>query len=81
MGYNQVVPTHKAMTVDEVKAEVLLLNLDNIRNFDCSRSKIDDFYSMWGRFGPEAARIAMIPYIWESKCSRPSEYFGIDLNA
>jgi hypothetical protein len=69
------------MTVDDVKAEVLLLTLDNIRKFDCGRSKTDDFYSMWGRFGPEAARTAMIPYIWEGKCSRPSEYFGIELNS
>ena len=67
------------MTVEEVKAEVQLLNLDNIKLFDCNRSKIDDFYSMWGRFGPEAARTAMIPYIWEGKCSRPSEYFDIKL--
>ena len=68
------------MTVEEVKAEVLLLNLDNIRQFDCSRSKTDDFYSMWGRFGPEAARTAMIPYIFNGKCSRPSAFFGLELN-
>ncbi len=67
------------MTVEEVKAEVQLLNLDNIRKFPCSRSKCDDFYSMWGRFGPEAARTAMIPYIWDGRSPRPSEHFGLEL--
>ena len=67
------------MTVEEVKAEVQLLDLDNIKKYDCTRSKRDDFYSMWGRFGPDAARTAMIPYIWDGRFPRPSEYFGIKL--
>ena len=65
------------MTVEEVKAEVQLLDLNNIKKYPCSRSKMDDFYSMWQRFGPEAARTIMIPPIWESKLPRPSEVFGV----
>lgn len=68
------------MTVEEVKAEVLLLDLYNIRKYDCSPSLTDQFYSMWQRFGPQAARTAMIPYIWNNKTPRPSEYFGLELN-
>jgi hypothetical protein len=64
------------MTVEEVKSEVQLLNLNNIRKFPCPRSNQDDFYSMWSRFGPDAARTIMIPYIWEGKFPRPSEYFN-----
>ena len=64
------------MTVQEVKAEVQLLNLENIRNFPCTRSTCEDFYTMWQRFGPEAARTIMIPPIWEGDSPRPSEYFG-----
>lgn len=68
------------MTVEEVKAEVQLLNLDNIKKYECTRSKREDFYSMWSRFGPEAARTAFIPQIWRGEFPRPSEFFGISLN-
>ena len=64
------------MTVQEVQAEVQLLNLNNIRKFPCSRSKVEDFYTMWQRFGPQAARDIMIPPIWEGDSPRPSEYFN-----
>ena len=65
------------MTVEEVKAEVQLLNLENIRKYPCSRSKMDDFYSMWSRFGPDAARTIMIPSIWEGQTPPPSEVFDV----
>ena len=64
------------MTVEEVKAEVQLLTLENIKKFPCSRGKTDDFYSMWQRFGPQAARDIMIPVIWNKETPRPSEVFG-----
>ena len=51
------------MTVEQVKAEVQLLTLDNIRSFPCGRSKTEDFYTMWQRFGPQAARDIMIRYL------------------
>ena len=64
------------MTVEEVKDEVQLLNLDNIRHFPISESKKDDFYSLYNRFGPQAARDIMIPVVWYGYCPRPSVYFG-----
>lgn len=64
------------MTVEDVKAEVQLLNLSNIRKFPCTRSKCEDFYTMWQRFGPQAARDIMIPAIWNGESPRPSEYFN-----
>ena len=64
------------MTVEDVQKEVLLLNLENIRKYPCSRSKIEDFYNMWSRFGPDAARTIMIPPIWEGEYPLPSEFFN-----
>ena len=64
------------LTVEQVKDEVQLLNLDNIKKFKCTRTNTENFYSMWQRFGPEAARTAMIPYVWQGKVPLPSEYFG-----
>ena len=65
------------MTVEEVQKEVSLLTLDNIRKYPCSRSKIEDFYNMWQRFGPTAARTIMIPDIFNSELPPPSEYFRL----
>ena len=67
------VPT---MSVQEVKDEVLLLNLDNIRRFPISESKTEDFYSLWSRFGPQSARDIMLPLIYYGYCPLPSEYFS-----
>ena len=64
------------MTVEDVQKEVLLLNLENIRSYPCSRSKIEDFYTMWSRFGPDAARTIMIPPIWEGTYPLPSKFFN-----
>ena len=63
------------MTVEQVKAEVKLLTINNIRKYPCSRSKREDFYTMWHRFGPEAARTIMIPSIFEGEFPLPSEVF------
>ena len=64
------------MTVEQVKAEVLLLNLNNIRKFPVTRTVQEDFYTMWQRFGPQSARDIMIPQIWEGKCPVPSEFLN-----
>lgn len=64
------------ITSDQVQEEVNLLNLNNIKKFPCSISLIDQFYSMWQRFGPAAARTATIPYVWTGECPLPSEYFN-----
>lgn len=64
------------MTVEELKEEVQLLSLDNIKLYPCTRSKRDDFYTMWQRFGPQAARDIMMPPIWEGEYPKPSEFFN-----
>lgn len=64
------------MTVEQVKAEVQLFTLENIRKFPCGRSKREDFYTMWQRFGPEAARTIMIPAVYYGEVPAPSEYFN-----
>ena len=63
------------MTVDEVKAEVQLLNLENIRSLPCTQSQREDFYSIYNKFGVEAARTIMIPPIFREECVKPSEFF------
>jgi len=63
------------MTVEELKEEVMLLSLENIRHYPTSRSRRDDFYSMWQRFGPQSARDIMMPSIWEGEDPLPSEVF------
>ena len=65
---------HYNLTVEQVKEEVNLLSLENIRHFPCSPSVRDNFYSMWQRFGPDSARTMMIPYVWQGKVPLPSEY-------
>ena len=64
------------MTVEQVKAEVMLLDVDNIQKFPCKEGKREDFRNLWLRFGPQAARDIMIPDIWYEKCPLPSEFFG-----
>ena len=64
------------LTVEQVKAEVDYLHVDKIRHFPCSPSNRDSFYELWNRFGPEAARTAMIPYVWTGKVPLPSQYYG-----
>ena len=65
------------MTVEEVKREVNLFTLEIIKNYPVSRSLREDFYTMWHRFGPQAARDYMIPAVWNGKCPRPSEYLNV----
>ena len=69
---------HYNITAEQVQEEVLLLNLENIKTFPCSRSTVDEFYSMWQRFGPQAARTAMIPSVWQGEVPLPSEHFGTE---
>jgi hypothetical protein len=64
------------MTVEQLREEVMLLSIENIKNYPCSRSIRDDFYTMWQRFGPQAARDIMIPSIWNGDNPPPSEVFS-----
>ena len=63
------------ITPEQVQEEVMLLSLDNIKKFPCKRGNMEDFYSMWQRFGPQAARTAMIPYVWRGDVPLPSTVF------
>ena len=62
-----------AGTIDELKEELSVLTLENIKGYHSYRKQWDDFYSMWLRFGPDAARTILIPYIWEGKLPSPKE--------
>ena len=64
------------ITPQQVEEEVLLLTLENMKKFPCSMSLRDQFYSMWQRFGPQSARTATIPYVWQGEVPLPSEYYG-----
>ena len=60
-------------TVAELQEELSVLTLENIKNYKPYKSRWDDFYSMWLKFGPDAARTILIPYIWEGKIPSPKE--------
>jgi len=64
------------LTVEQVKAEVKLLEVRTIKKFPMTASCRDAFYEMWNRFGPEAARTAMIPYVWQGKFPLPSKFYA-----
>ena len=64
------------MTVEQVRKEVMLLNVDNIQKFPTTQGKREDFRNLWLRFGPQAGRDIMIPPIWNGECPKPSEFFN-----
>jgi hypothetical protein len=61
------------MSPKQAQEEVTLLTPENIRFMPIDEGKIDDFRSMWNKFGPDAARTVMIPDIFYGKCPLPSE--------
>ena len=63
-------------TVEELQEELSVLTLENIKRYKPYKKQWDDFYSMWLRFGPEAARTIMIPYIWDGRIPSPKEARG-----
>ena len=69
------------LTVDQVRAEVNLLHVEKIRDFPCTPSNQSSFYELWNRFGPDAARTAMIPYVWRGDVPRPSEFYGVSIGS
>ena len=54
-------------TVDQLKEELSVLTLDNIKRYPRLKPMWNDFYEMWLRSGPEAARTILIPAIWTGK--------------
>mgnify|MGYP001162972659 FL=1 len=51
-------------TVEQLKEELSVLTLENIKKYPGLKPQWDNFYEMWLRFGPEAARTNLIPFIW-----------------
>lgn len=60
-------------TVDELQEELSVLTLENIKQYRPYKTRWDDFYSMWLRFGPDAARTQLIPYVWDGRIPSPKE--------
>ena len=60
-------------SVTDLQEELKTITIENIKKYPSYRTKWDDFYSMWQRFGPESARTILIPYIWDGRFPAPSE--------
>ena len=66
-----------AGTVEDLRDELSVITIENLKQYIPYRKKWDEFYSMWLRFGPEAARTILIPYIWDGSLPSPKEaYYG-----
>ena len=57
----------------QLKEELSVLTLENIKRYPGFKSKWDDFYEVWLRFGPEAARTLLIPYICDGRLPTVAE--------
>ena len=64
-------------TVEDLKEELSVLTLENIKKYKGLKPKWDDFYEVWLRFGPEAARTVLIPAIWSGALPSPKEAHGV----
>ena len=64
-------------TVEDLKEELSVLTLENIKKYKGLKPKWDDFYEVWLRFGPEAARTVLIPSIWSGKLPSPKEAYRV----
>ena len=60
-------------TIEQLQQELRVLTLENIKSYPGLKPQWDDFYEMWLRFGPEAARTNLIPYIWTGKIPSVTE--------
>mgnify|MGYP000297423536 CR=1 FL=1 len=60
-------------TVDSLIEELSVITLENIKQYTEYHPQWDDFYSMWLRFGPEAARTIMITPVWDGTIPSPKE--------
>ena len=60
-------------TVEDLQTELSVLTLENIKRYPGLKSKWDDFYEVWLRFGPDAARTILLPYIWDGRLPSVAE--------
>ena len=58
---------------EELQTELSVITLENVKTYKAYKNNWDDFYSMWLRFGPDAARTILIPYIWDGRIPSPKE--------
>ena len=58
---------------EELQQELSVITLENVKQYKAYKNNWDDFYSMWLRFGPDAARTILIPYIWDGRIPSPKE--------
>ena len=56
-----------------LQKELSVITLENVKSYKPYKRMWDDFYSMWLRFGPDAARTILIPYIWDGRLPSPME--------
>tara|TARA_R110002012_G_scaffold123158_1_gene273474 strand:+ start:676 stop:927 length:252 start_codon:yes stop_codon:yes gene_type:complete len=63
-------------TVEDLKKELSVLTLENIKRYPGLKPVWDDFYEMWLRFGPDSARTILIPAIWKGEVPSPLEAKG-----
>jgi len=61
---------------EELVKELSVVTLENVKQYKPYKDNWDDFYSMWLRFGPDAARTNLIPYIWDGRLPSPKEVKG-----
>ena len=59
-------------TVEQLQEELRVLTLENIKSYPGLKTQWDNFYEMWLRFGPEAARTNLIPYVWNGRIPSPA---------
>ena len=65
-------------TVEQLQEELRVLTLENIKSYPGLKPQWDNFYEMWLRFGPDAARTNLIPYVWTGKIpSVPEAGYGL----
>ena len=63
-------------TIEQLQEELSVLTLENIKSYKAYKTRWDDFYSMWLRFGPDAARTIIFPYVWDGRLPSPKEVKG-----
>ena len=63
--------------VEQLREELSDITLENMKQYKEYRPRWDDFYSVWLRFGPDAARTLLIPYIWRGDYPAPREILNV----
>mgnify|MGYP003136948691 CR=1 FL=1 len=62
---------------EDLQKELSVITLENVKRYKAYKTRWDDFYSMWLRFGPDSARTVLVPYIWDGRLPSPKEARGV----